>query len=88
MWAVMTMSEPSAFVSSTEEGAERVRHGKYAFLGDSTAIDYINARAPCDTMTVGSTFNIRGYGIATPIGSDLRQVSIFSIFVGLHSKCL
>ena len=27
---------------------------------------------PCDTMKVGTNLDSKGYGIATPVGSDLR----------------
>lgn len=74
MWAFMKTTEPSVFVVSNDDGVDRVRQGKYAFISESTTIDYINTRAPCDTMKVGRSFNIRGYGIAMPLGSDLRQV--------------
>lgn len=41
---------------------------------ESTTNDYINQRKPCDTMKVGSNLDSKGYGIATPLGSDLRSV--------------
>jgi len=46
--------------------------GKYAFLAESTTIDYMNQQLPCDTMKVGSNLDSKGYGVATPLGSDLR----------------
>jgi len=72
MWAFMTTTEPDVFVDTTEEGVERVRQGKYAFLIESVTNDYINQRMPCDTMKVGSNLDSKGYGIGTPLGSDLR----------------
>jgi len=72
MWAFMTTTEPSVFVNTIEKGIERVRQGKYAFLIESTTNDYINQRQPCDTMKVGSNLDSKGYGIGTPLGSDLR----------------
>jgi hypothetical protein len=74
MWAFMTTTGRSAFVPSIEEGVKRVRQGKYAFLIESTTNDYINQRQPCDTMKVGGNLDSKGYGIATPLTSDLRQV--------------
>ena len=44
----------------------------YAFLAESTTIEYINEQKPCDTMRVGANLDSKGYGIGTPIGSDLR----------------
>jgi len=76
MWAFMSTTEPSVFVTSNEEGDKRVRaeNGKYAFLAESTTIDYMNQRPPCDTMKVGGNLDSKGYGVATPLGSDLRYV--------------
>ncbi|ESO10960.1 hypothetical protein HELRODRAFT_190246 [Helobdella robusta] len=73
MWAFMTTTEPSVFVETNEKGVERVRNEKYAFLIESTTNDYINQIEPCDTMKVGSNLDSKGYGVGTPLGSDLRD---------------
>jgi len=72
----MSTTEPKVFVRSNEEGVARVRaeNGKYAFLAESTTIDYMNQSPPCDTMKVGGNLDSKGYGVATPLGSDLRCV--------------
>ncbi|NP_001191540.1 glutamate receptor subunit protein GluR2 precursor [Aplysia californica] len=74
MWNFMKNTEPSVFVKTTQEGIERVRNskGKYAFLLDSSFNEYHNQRKPCNTMKVGRNLDVKGYGIATPLGSDLR----------------
>ena len=74
----MTTTGSSAFVSTNEEGIARVRQGKYAFLIESTTNDYNNQRQPCDTMKVGGNLDSKGYGVATPRGSDLRYVNTTS----------
>ncbi|CAI9733262.1 glutamate receptor-like isoform X1 [Octopus vulgaris] len=73
MWAYMTSKTPSVFTDKIDEGINRVRqsNGKYAFLVESATNDYINNRYPCDTMKVGSNLDSKGFGIATPAGSDL-----------------
>jgi len=73
MWEFMN-NNPSVFVSTTETGVSKVRSskGKYAFLLESTMNEYHNQRKPCNTMKVGDNLDSKGYGIATPIGSDLR----------------
>ena len=73
----MENAEPSVFVKTTEEGVQRVRNskGKYAFLLESTMNDYYNQKKPCNTMKVGGNLDSKGYGIATPLGSDLRFVT-------------
>ena len=45
---------------------------KYAFLLESSLNEYLNERDPCNTMKVGSDLDSKGYGVATPIGSDLK----------------
>ena len=76
MWAFMRSADPPVFVNTTAEGVERVRSskGKYAFLLESTMNDYYNQRKPCNTMKVGGNLDSKGYGIATPLMSDLRSV--------------
>jgi ionotropic glutamate receptor len=67
MWAFMESHEPSVFVKSSQEGIERVLKGNYAFLMESTMIDYTIQRN-CDLMPVGGLLDSKGYGIGTPIG--------------------
>ncbi|XP_028658498.1 glutamate receptor 2b isoform X3 [Erpetoichthys calabaricus] len=75
MWTYMKIAEPSVFVKTTAEGVHRVRKskGKYAYLLESTMNEYIEQRKPCDTMKVGGNLDSKGYGIATPKGSSLRN---------------
>ena len=47
--------------------------GRYAFFLESTMNEYVNERMPCDTVRVGTSIQSKGYGIATPRGSDLRE---------------
>ncbi|CAF1623889.1 unnamed protein product [Rotaria magnacalcarata] len=74
MWNFMEQHKDDVFVASNHEGIEKVRlsNGKYAFLTESTFNEYANARLPCDTMRIGENLNTKSYGIATPLGSDLR----------------
>lgn len=73
MWVFMR-DHPDVFVSETKEGVLKVRNskGKYAFLLESTMNDFYNQKKPCNTMKVGGDLDSKGYGVATPIGSDLR----------------
>ncbi|CAB1348191.1 unnamed protein product, partial [Coregonus sp. 'balchen'] len=75
MWSYMKSAEPSVFAKTTAEGVARVRKskGKYAFLLESTMNEYTEQRKPCDTMKVGGNLDSKGYGIATPKGSLLRN---------------
>lgn len=76
MYAYMTSAE-NVFVKENDEGYEKVRASngkKYAFLVESTTNEYINNQKPCNTMKVGSNLDSKGYGIATPVDSQLRRV--------------
>ncbi|KAI8126200.1 Glutamate receptor 1 [Lucilia cuprina] len=74
MWEYMN-SRKHVFVSTYDEGIRRVRtsKGKYALLVESPKNEYVNAREPCDTMKVGRNLDTKGFGIATPIGSPLKD---------------
>uniref|UniRef100_A0A8D3ABM8 Glutamate receptor n=1 Tax=Scophthalmus maximus TaxID=52904 RepID=A0A8D3ABM8_SCOMX len=65
MWSYMKAADPSVFVKTTDEGVMRVRKSKGKY--------YIEQRKPCDTMKVGGNLDSKGYGIATPKGSPLRN---------------
>uniref|UniRef100_A0A8D3AFE1 Glutamate receptor n=1 Tax=Scophthalmus maximus TaxID=52904 RepID=A0A8D3AFE1_SCOMX len=75
MWSYMRSTDPSVFVRNTDEGVIRVRKskGKYAYLLESSMNEYIEQRKPCDTMKVGGNLDSKGYGVATPKGSPLRN---------------
>ena len=44
MWRYMESKKPSVFVSTHEEGVRRVLDGNYAFLMESTTLDYFVQR--------------------------------------------
>ena len=64
MWSFMK-TDDSNFVRSNKEGVERVLRdkGTYAFLMESTSIDFIIERE-CDLTQVGKLLNTKGYSIA------------------------
>lgn len=39
-WSIMQSTSPSVFVNSSREGISRVRSGNYAYLMESTMIEY------------------------------------------------
>lgn len=73
MWSFMESARPSVFTASNGEGVDRVIKGKgsYAFLMESTSIEYVTERN-CDLTQVGSMLDTKGYGIATPPNSPYR----------------
>ncbi|MCL4149575.1 UNVERIFIED_CONTAM: hypothetical protein GTU68_001903 [Idotea baltica] len=67
MWAFMQSQTPSVFVSSNSEGYDRKSNGLYAFLSESTSIEYVIERR-CDLTQIGGLLDSKSYGIALPPG--------------------
>ena len=63
----MENKKPSVFVSTYEEGIRRVLDGNYAFLMESTTLDYFVHRN-CNLTQIGGLLDSKYFGIATPIG--------------------
>ncbi|XP_043657335.1 glutamate receptor ionotropic, kainate 2 isoform X1 [Drosophila teissieri] len=72
IWRSMDNKKPSAFTTTYEDGIKRVNQGKYAFLMESTMLDYIVQR-DCNLTQIGGLLDTKGYGIATPKGSPWRD---------------
>ncbi len=47
--------------------------GEFAFLLESPFNEYATRNIACNTMRVGESIDVIGYGIATPLRSDLRE---------------
>lgn len=73
MWTVMQTAQPSVFTKNNELGIERVKKGNYAFLMESTTIEF-NTMKDCDLTQIGGLLDSKGYGIATPPGSPYRAL--------------
>ncbi|XP_075739149.1 uncharacterized protein LOC142784609 [Rhipicephalus microplus] len=69
MWHAMKED----LVSSIAEGIERVERGGYAFVMESTSIEYV-VRRRCQFKQIGGLLDSKGYGIATPHGSPYRNI--------------
>lgn len=54
---------PSLLTSTNDEGVERVLTENYAFLMESTSIEYNVARI-CNLTQIGGLLDEKGYGIA------------------------
>ncbi|TMW47948.1 hypothetical protein DOY81_006973 [Sarcophaga bullata] len=72
MWRYMENRKSSVFVKTYEEGIRRVMEGNYAFLMESTMLDYAVQR-DCNLTQIGGLLDSKGYGIATPKGSLWRD---------------
>lgn len=57
------MNNPDLLTSSNPEGLNRVKTEDYAFLMESTSIEYLVERN-CDVAQVGGLLDDKGYGIA------------------------
>ncbi|XP_071569140.1 glutamate receptor ionotropic, kainate 2 isoform X4 [Temnothorax nylanderi] len=84
MWRFMESKSPSVFVQSYEEGVKRVLEGDYAFLMESTMLDYAVQR-DCNLTQIGGLLDSKGYGIATPKGSPWRD-KISLVILELQEK--
>lgn len=82
MWRFMENKKPSVFVPTYEEGIQRVLQGDYAFLMESTMLDYIVQR-DCNLTQIGGLLDSKGYGIATPMGKICLPLFLhnFSLFL-------
>ena len=59
MWDYMEDKRPSVFVRNYDEGVKRVRKGNYAFLMESTMLDYVVQR-DCNLTQIGGLLDSKG----------------------------
>ena len=57
------VDHPEHMTSSNDEGLKRAKAGKYAYLMESSSIEYIIERN-CEVTQVGGELDAKGYGIA------------------------
>lgn len=75
------LENPDVMTSSNEEGVDRVEKENYAFLMESTTIEYIVERR-CSLTQVGGLLDDKGYGIAMKKGifSCLNETNLNPFF--------
>lgn len=54
-----------------------IQAGNYAFLMESTSIEYVTERN-CDLTQVGGMLDTKSYGIATPPSKNLIKIKLYS----------
>lgn len=59
MWRFMDNKKPSVFTATYEEGIKRVLEGNYAFLMESTMLDYTVQR-DCNLTQIGGLLDTKG----------------------------
>lgn len=67
MWKFMN-NNPDVFVKKNQEGIDRVKAESYAFLMESTTIEYTVQRE-CNLTQIGGLLDNKGYGIGLPEGN-------------------
>jgi hypothetical protein len=79
MWKFMS-SNPDVFVKKNQDGIDRVKAESYAFLMESTTIEYTVQRE-CNLTHIGGLFDNKGYGIGLPEGKIKDPDLIFSLYI-------
>lgn len=76
-------NRPEVFVRSYDDGVLRVLDGNYAFLMESTMLDY-KVQRNCNLTQIGGLLDSKGYGIATPIGNKGTEFkNIFALILSI-----
>lgn len=85
MWKYM-QSNPDVFTSSNDEGLMRVMNENYAYLMESTSIEYM-AERNCEIAQIGGLLDSKGYGIAMRKSGChflLDEEKLFEIIIELY----
>ncbi|KAM7395268.1 hypothetical protein PAMA_006842 [Pampus argenteus] len=72
MWEFMNSRRQSVMVKNVDEGIQRVLTSDYAFLMESTTIEFVTQRN-CNLTQVGGLIDSKAYGVGTPMGSPYRD---------------
>uniref|UniRef100_M3ZMS7 Glutamate receptor n=1 Tax=Xiphophorus maculatus TaxID=8083 RepID=M3ZMS7_XIPMA len=72
MWEFMNSRRQSVMVKSVEDGIQRVLTSDYAFLMESTTIEFVTQRN-CNLTQIGGLIDSKAYGVGTPMGSPYRD---------------
>lgn len=67
MWEFMNSRRQSVMVKNVEEGIQRVLTSDYAFLMESTTIEFVTQRN-CNLTQIGGLIDSKAYGVGTPMG--------------------
>uniref|UniRef100_A0A6Q2YMS1 Glutamate receptor n=1 Tax=Esox lucius TaxID=8010 RepID=A0A6Q2YMS1_ESOLU len=72
MWEFMSSRRHSVMVKDIDEGIHRVLTSDYAFLMESTTIEFVTQRN-CNLTQIGGLIDSKAYGVGTPMGSPYRD---------------
>ena len=70
----MTRFYPSVFTETNEEGIQRVRDEKFAYILPNAIGEYISQKSPCDLTTVDKFLLNRGFGLIVEKNSPLLTI--------------
>uniref|UniRef100_A0AAV2KB46 Ionotropic glutamate receptor C-terminal domain-containing protein n=1 Tax=Knipowitschia caucasica TaxID=637954 RepID=A0AAV2KB46_KNICA len=68
MWEFMNSRRASVLVQDVEQGIQRVLTSDYAFLTESTTIEFVTQRN-CNLTQIGGLIDSKAYGVGTPMDS-------------------
>lgn len=69
-------NHPELLTSNNEDGLARAKNGTYAFLMESSSIEYIIERN-CNVTQIGGLLDDKGYGIA------MRKSRVLLAFINI-----
>uniref|UniRef100_A0A8C7H9U1 Glutamate receptor n=1 Tax=Oncorhynchus kisutch TaxID=8019 RepID=A0A8C7H9U1_ONCKI len=72
MWEFMNSRRTSVIVKNIDTGIQRVLTSDYAFLMESTTIEFVTQRN-CNLTQIGGLIDSKAYGVGTPMGSPYRD---------------
>uniref|UniRef100_A0A674EBB5 Glutamate receptor n=1 Tax=Salmo trutta TaxID=8032 RepID=A0A674EBB5_SALTR len=72
MWEFMKSRRTSVIVKNIDTGIQRVLTSDYAFLMESTTIEFVTQRN-CNLTQIGGLIDSKAYGVGTPMGSPYRD---------------
>lgn len=75
MWEFMSSRRHSVMVKDIDEGIHRVLTSDYAFLMESTTIEFVTQRN-CNLTQIGGLIDSKAYGVGTPMGNAYCPYSL------------
>ena len=85
MFTRINESYPPVTTQSSTEGIQRVMNEKFAYLMESTEIEYLIERN-CNVTQIGGTLNTIQYGIGTPNDSPWTEKISMAILYLIESS--
>lgn len=77
MWEFMNSRRQSVMVKNVDEGIQRVLTSDYAFLMESTTIEFVTQRN-CNLTQIGGLIDSKAYGVGTPMGNSPPVCAVLS----------